>query len=229
MVHFGPIPTYALLGWQALRSLTEVRAPPKELSDVSVSRRSHFISFSIQLSFFPSRRDTRRTILTPPEATNRSGSAMEDAFAKIRYDLRRSKWLQDHSWYQNLGSAVKVGFDEFRHDLRTTRWRRGLYLHSILVWCGGLIATAVIINLSTPLWGNSELFCKPDDSFDMEPSGIWGLGNSYNYWDIAGFFQITLGMGHLDFTTVKVIDVLWDVVSIYSASLIQIKHLTRDV
>lgn len=151
---------------------------------------------------------------------------MEDAFAKFRYDLRRSKWLQGDSWHQNLGSDVKVGFDEFRHDLRTTRWRRGIYLHSILVWCGGLIATAVIINLQTQVWGNSELSCKPDDSFDTKPSVMRGSGDSYNYWDIAGFFQITLGMGHLDFTAVKVIDVLWDVVSIYSASLIQIKSLT---
>jgi len=37
--------------------------------------------------------------------------------------------------------------------------------------------------------------------------------DTYNRWAPSGFFQITLGFGSLAFSKVKVIDIVWDIVS----------------
>lgn len=50
-------------------------------------------------------------------------------------------------------------------------------------------------------------FCMPDDSFSINPA-------SYNVWKTSGYFQITLGTGHLSFAVAKFIDVSFDIVSI---------------
>lgn len=47
----------------------------------------------------------------------------------------------------------------------------------------------------------------PDDSFSINPA-------SYNVWKTSGYFQITLGTGHLSFAVAKFIDVSFDIVSI---------------
>jgi hypothetical protein len=46
------------------------------------------------------------------------------------------------------------------------------------------------------------------------PNGQFAIYNdTYNRWAPSGFFQITLGFGSLPFSKVKVIDVVWDIVS----------------
>jgi hypothetical protein len=49
--------------------------------------------------------------------------------------------------------------------------------------------------------------CRPDGSFDV---GIYY--DVYNNWSPSGVFQITLGFGELPFSTVKIIDVIWDII-----------------
>jgi hypothetical protein len=61
--------------------------------------------------------------------------------------------------------------------------------------------------------------CDPDGSFspdrtfyiDSDFSTPYSpTGKNFNAWSRSGLFQITLGFGHLPFSTVKIIDVLWD-------------------
>jgi hypothetical protein len=58
---------------------------------------------------------------------------------------------------------------------------------------------------SLAVYGDGGLACRPDGSFSLVPD--------YRYWQVSGFFQITLSFGFLTFTPVKVIDIVWDVVS----------------
>ena len=48
--------------------------------------------------------------------------------------------------------------------------------------------------------------CVADGSFSLDPP-------SYSLWASSGFFQITLAFGTFSFTSAKVVDVVWDVVS----------------
>lgn len=60
---------------------------------------------------------------------------------------------------------------------------------------------------NTTSYDVSETTCRPDGSFDV---GIYY--DVYNNWSPSGVFQITLGFGELPFSTVKIIDVIWDVI-----------------
>jgi hypothetical protein len=57
-----------------------------------------------------------------------------------------------------------------------------------------------------PVSTGQDTACQADGNFYTNP-------NDFNYWHTLGFFQITLGFGNFSFTTAKVIDVMWDVVS----------------
>jgi hypothetical protein len=95
-----------------------------------------------------------------------------------------------------------------KEDVKTAQWK-------IILWpiCCHLFALAAIIGILAGLLVlaigtvfNLNSACMPD--------GAFGAGyESYNIWSASGIFQITLGFGELPFSTVKIIDVLWDVVS----------------
>jgi hypothetical protein len=94
------------------------------------------------------------------------------------------------------------------HDLKI-RWRRGLFwVMCFIVPLGLCFTLLVVVSLS----GSASNFsldvtaCQPDGQFSLD-------SNDYDYWDVSGFFQVTLGFGDLTFTQAKVIDVVWDVVS----------------
>ncbi|QDS77353.1 hypothetical protein FKW77_005407 [Venturia effusa] len=70
-------------------------------------------------------------------------------------------------------------------DLRAVRWTR------TLLWFGSC---------------DIDGFCMPDGSFNVKPS-------DYNIWKTSGFFQITLGFGHLSFALAKFIDIAFDIVA----------------
>jgi hypothetical protein len=88
-------------------------------------------------------------------------------------------------------------------DLKAVRWLR------ILLWFGALTwITAIAGSLAAACIGahNVDGFCMPDGSFSNDPSG-------YNIWKTSGFFQITLGFGHMSFAIAKFIDITFDIVS----------------
>jgi hypothetical protein len=68
----------------------------------------------------------------------------------------------------------------------------------------GLIGA--VIALSTGIFFDTSGVCLPNGQFAI-------YDDTYNRWAPSGFFQITLGFGSLPFPKVKVIDIVWDVVS----------------
>jgi hypothetical protein len=47
------------------------------------------------------------------------------------------------------------------------------------------------------------------------PDGSFGDANKYDRWGLSGFFQITLRSGYMTFTQAKVVDITWDIVSVF--------------
>jgi hypothetical protein len=87
-------------------------------------------------------------------------------------------------------------------DLRG-RWRRACAWLFLMGLCTCLEQLNVFVEMS----GHVQTACPPDGIFRLEPA-------TFSYWSKSGFFQITLGFGELSFTVVKVIDIVWDVVSV---------------
>ncbi|KAE9978793.1 hypothetical protein EG328_001249 [Venturia inaequalis] len=96
----------------------------------------------------------------------------------------------------------KTSFRELWTDLRTVRWTRTLFWFGVTAWIAGI---AVSIALACIHANDVEDFCMPDGSFSTGPLG-------YNIWQASGFFQITLGFGHMSFALAKFIDIAFDVV-----------------
>jgi hypothetical protein len=92
--------------------------------------------------------------------------------------------------------------------LKAARWGRGLLWVSFFLLTAGLLVTFIILaDTASRETGFTSIrsACPPDGYFD--------LYGGFGYWQISGFFQITLPFGSLDFTQAKVIDIIWDVVS----------------
>jgi hypothetical protein len=121
----------------------------------------------------------------------------------LRYDLWTTKWW--HALGLSILQQFRTTWSELRHDLRTTKWLRGLGWYGLFLWICALLTILATLGVLSVFTSNGA--CVPDDSFRLRPS-------SYNYWSSSGFFQITLGYGHLSFTEAKVIDIVWDVVSL---------------
>ncbi|KAE9969476.1 hypothetical protein EG328_006839 [Venturia inaequalis] len=79
-----------------------------------------------------------------------------------------------------------------------------LVLHGffMMIWLA-CIATSFALAISKA--GRLNGFCMPDGSFNINPA-------TYNIWKTSGYFQITLGTGHLSFALAKFIDISFDVV-----------------
>src|SRR5690242_17998254 len=77
-----------------------------------------------------------------------------------------------------------------------------LFIDHRLLFC--LTAGAFYFSRTSSLTGNLSA-CQPDGSFSPDPE--------YGFWQLSGFFQITIPFGPLTFTHVKVIDIVWDMVS----------------
>ncbi|XPS95522.1 hypothetical protein M3J09_004810 [Ascochyta lentis] len=93
-----------------------------------------------------------------------------------------------------------------RSDFRARSGRACLWI-LLSIWFFSLTAGFVFLCIYST-WSNEYArpsACLPDDSFNLQPS-------TYRYWSNSGFFQITLGFGHLTFTQAKAIDVIWDIV-----------------
>ncbi|KAF2869436.1 hypothetical protein BDV95DRAFT_99821 [Massariosphaeria phaeospora] len=97
-------------------------------------------------------------------------------------------------------------FHDVRQDLRSIRWSRVGFWSLVLSWIVGLMSLIVILGLlsSVSSYGLLDSACAPDATFRLEP-------DTYSHWDSSGFFQITLGVGPLNFSQAKIIDIAWDV------------------
>jgi len=100
-------------------------------------------------------------------------------------------------------NETKASGLELWFDLRAVRWIR------VVLWFGALAwLVAIALSITGACFGAQSVdgFCMPDGSFSNNPSG-------YNIWKTSGFFQITLGFGHLSFALAKFIDIAFDIVS----------------
>lgn len=121
--------------------------------------------------------------------------------ADMRSPLQEGRFCCARFWREGHLQAL--------NDINT-RWRTGGFWLLVVVWSFGLCLSLIILSLLTDVRlsrGNSFAACQPDGNFYVYPS-------HYQYWSRSGFFQITLGYGNLSFTQVKVIDILWDIVSV---------------
>lgn len=104
-------------------------------------------------------------------------------------------------------------------DLRAKRWVRFL----VVCWTACLVIGLVM----TPLAFASPGYKSPSnyDSMACRPDGSFRpFSFEYDPWGISGFFQITMGYGSLTFTQAKVIDVIWDIVSIWQNQYLSVLH-----
>jgi hypothetical protein len=106
--------------------------------------------------------------------------------------------------FQNGSRALRTAFQELKQDLKSTRWLRGFGWSAGVIWIFTLLGSAVFLGLGQN-FGPPDTACQPDGSFRLNPE-------SYSMWSSTGFFQITLGGGHLTFAEAKVVDIVWDIV-----------------
>lgn len=111
--------------------------------------------------------------------------------------------------YKN-GTGWKNAFRELKSDLRATRWLRGFAWIGGVLWFLGLVGSAIYVSMAT--LASTDTACQPDGSFRLHPE-------TYSMWSSSGFFQITLGGGHLSFAQAKLVDIVWDIVRIISLEL----------
>jgi hypothetical protein len=88
------------------------------------------------------------------------------------------------------------------------RWRGGLFWTFCLsVFVCLALCLAYVLAISEDASFHGLTACRPDGEFSLEPY-------KYNYWDASGYFQITIGFGTLSFSEAKVVDIVWDIVSL---------------
>jgi hypothetical protein len=84
-------------------------------------------------------------------------------------------------------------------------WRIALYLISYAL----VLALAIVLPLQL-LTGWAAQYSGVDSCW---PDGTFDLSADYDLWAVTGIFQITMGFGPLSFSTAKLLDAVWDVVS----------------
>lgn len=97
----------------------------------------------------------------------------------------------------------KISSRELWTDLRAVRWTQTLLWFGVTAWIVGIATSIAFACIHA---NDIDDFCMPDGSFSTDPL-------SYNIWKSSGFFQITLGFGHMSFALAKFIDIAFDVVS----------------
>jgi hypothetical protein len=108
----------------------------------------------------------------------------------------------------HFATLWREGHRQAARDFRT-RWRRcGLWLFLVAWMVMLLIGLTWLSSPNSDLFGELEA-CLPDGSFAMDSS-------HFRYLSGLGFFQITMGWGHMTFTQAKAIDVIWDIVSCHT-------------
>lgn len=186
-----------------------------------------FVQASLRIRFAPSRP------LHPTSTMEYTGLEQQESHSRESRLSRRSWWTRsstktrcrqklrsktDEKGKQNHTYADKIrrfnrrwiteALKNAKEDVKTTQWKSLLWpicchlfaLSTVTSILAGflVLATGTIFNLNSP--------CMPD--------GAFGAGYEYyDIWSLSGIFEITLGFGELPFSTVKVIDVLWNVVS----------------
>lgn len=84
-----------------------------------------------------------------------------------------------------------------------------LALFLVLVFFSTIDSNPIPANFGALLdqrYSVAQSACHPDGAFSP-------FQNTYRWWSLEGFFQVTLAFGELTFTQVKLIDIAWGIVS----------------
>ena len=96
---------------------------------------------------------------------------------------------------------------EISADLWSTRWGRIFVWFLFYCWVASLANCLPLLAVLNSRSYSFSSACLPDGTFSI-------YRGSYNVWGISGFFQVTTRFGDFTFTQAKVIDVIWDIVSV---------------
>lgn len=97
--------------------------------------------------------------------------------------------------------------------VKNIRW---MFSAILFLWAISLVVSMLLLVVSqtSPKWltagasnKSAASACRPDGSFNLRQT-------DFNRWNIRNFVQITFGLGPMSFTEAKLIDILWDLVSI---------------
>lgn len=100
-----------------------------------------------------------------------------------------------------------------KNDFRPAPSTVDLY-NLVAVGIASITAVWIIFLTSTWLYGKSVSPCQPDGTYKVTMSADWAWSSVYNPFSASKLFQITLGFGQRSFSAVKLIDIVWDTVSI---------------
>lgn len=117
----------------------------------------------------------------------------------------------------HLRSDVEPSYNEAAYEVSKTNddtsspWNsRKDYLIILVFYCwSSCLLTYLAFALLSPtvLYFQTTTACLPDGNFNI-------YSDSYSPWATEGTFQITMAYGAISFGQAKVIDVIWDVVSL---------------
>lgn len=115
--------------------------------------------------------------------------------------------------WQPLTKLWTETITEFQSEMDSTKWGHTaattFQLYLCCIWATVLVFMCIFIPLLSLRYDVSGNHCAPDGSFRLEPINI--LAPTW-------FFQVVLGFESLNFTAVKAIDVVWDVVSDFNVT-----------
>lgn len=124
--------------------------------------------------------------------------------------LQKSKSPQPrvHAKWYPLTRLWTETITELRSEMDSTKWAHTasitFYLVLCCIWAVVMLFMCIYIPLMSMGYDDSGNHCAPDGSFRLEPTNLLAP---------AWFFQVVLGFGSLNFTAVKAVDIVWDVVS----------------
>jgi len=122
--------------------------------------------------------------------------------------------------------------DTARADLKSMRWLRAVMWTAIVFWVYVLVM--VVTSLATMAIQSPDSGFRIPDFIDhflgvfglqlvsrsfsnynaCQPNGGFSIvPNSYRWWSMGDFFEITIGFSSLSFTQAKLLDILWGIVS----------------
>lgn len=120
---------------------------------------------------------------------------------------RRKGWKSRHTLPRSVPGSCSCAVQQAWQKLGAVKSSKNTPVLLIVIWILSLLILIIFIALiPTGILGiNEKEPCQPDGKFSL-------IANSFNWWAYGGFFEITLRMGRLSFTTAKLIDVTWDLV-----------------
>ncbi|RGP81423.1 hypothetical protein FLONG3_568 [Fusarium longipes] len=183
-------------------------------SSTETSQAPSTVTNSFEDAWYNLRAAPRRLKQWQRVTSHTRSTAFKDAWCDIRAALHRFKiWLRvtPHT------RSTMIAFEDAWHDLRATphrlkivKWRRLLLNFVVTVWSLSLLTLTICLAMSLPMRLDEHSPCHSDGNFHVSLSNTIEFESAFNYWAASGFFDVTLAWGRFDFSTVKLIDVAWD-------------------